>query len=83
MVNQLFKLGEKEIAYKYAIDIAKYTEGVVSYLNADKIKESTKKRTSAITLQVLSQTLKENGYTKESTDIDKFLEEVNLNKELN
>jgi len=82
-VNQLFKLGEKDTAYKYAMDIRKYAEGVALYLKADKIKESNKKRTSAITLQVLSQTLKENGYTKESTEIDKFLEEVNLNKELN
>lgn len=82
MVGQLFKLGEKELAYKYAMDIKKYTEGVISYIKADKIKETNKKRTSAITLQVLASVLEENGYEKEAKEIQTFLVNSNLTKEL-
>lgn len=82
MVGQLFKLGEKEIAYKYAMDIKRYTFGVMNYIKADKIKETNKKRTCAITLQVLTSVLEENGYTKESKEIETFLIDSNLTKEL-
>jgi len=83
MVGQLFTLGEKETAYKYATEIRKYSEGIVAYIKADKIKETNKKRTTAITLQILSKVLRENGYDKDSDAIDKFLVDANLNKELN
>ena len=82
MVGQLFRLGEKELAYKYATDIKKYSEGIISYIKADKIKETNKKRTTAITLQVLAKTLKDNGYDKDATEIETFLVQSNLNKEL-
>lgn len=82
MVGQLFKLGEKELGYKYAMDIKRYTEGVVNYIKADKIKETNKKRTSAITLQVLSSVLEENGYEKEAKEIETFLVDSGLTKEL-
>jgi hypothetical protein len=82
MVGQLFKLGEKEIAYKYATEIRTYTQGVVAYLKADGIGVTSKKRTSAITLQVLAGVLKENGYEKDAAEIDAYLAASNLNKEL-
>ena len=82
MVGQLFKLGEKDLAYKYAMEIRTYAEGVANYIKADKIKETNKKRTTGITLQVLSQILKEHGYTKESEQIDSFMVEANLNRVL-
>ncbi|WP_018342612.1 glycosyltransferase family 117 protein [Cytophaga aurantiaca] len=82
MVGQLFTLGEKDLAYKYAMDIKKFTEGTIKYLKADKIRETNKKRSSAYTLQALASVLQENGYKKEAEEIQKFLVDLNLTKEL-
>ena len=82
MVGQLFKLGEKDLALKYATDITRYSEGVINYIKADKIRETNKKRTNAVTLQVLASVLEENGYDKEAKDIQKFIVDSNLSKEL-
>ena len=82
MVGQLFKLGEKNLALKYSTDITRYSEGVINYIKADKIRETNKKRTNAVTLQVLASVLEENGYDKEAKDIQKFIVDSNLSKEL-
>ena len=67
------QVGEKEKALKRANEITDYCKGVIGYLKADKIKESSRRQTAGYTLNIVKDALRDNGYTKEATDLEEYL----------
>jgi hypothetical protein len=73
MVAILFQLGEKEKALKRATEITDYCKGVIGYLKADHIKQSSRRQTAGYTLNIVKDALRDNGYTQEASDIEEYL----------
>lgn len=73
MVALLFQLGEKEKGLQRANEITTYCKNVIGYLKADKIKQSSRRQTAGYTLNIVKDALRDNGFTKEATDLEEYL----------